>query len=147
EFEPLVIADPVLQRIRGHGIGRAQISRGIASLAIEIRRHLIHIAPKFGLVGRTAGVEHSHDLPRSFAELHAVADVRVGKAVAYGFADDHFALAGLEPASLDQLRAGSKFEAIGHHATHGDVHFARAVLARKHDDHNPLARNHGLPVT
>ena len=63
QLQPLIVADPVLERVGGNGIGCTQVRRRKSTLAIEIRGHLIHVAPNLGFVGRSASVKDPHHFP------------------------------------------------------------------------------------
>ncbi len=63
--------DGVLQGSAGRWIRRTQICRCKRALAIEIRCHLVHVAPDFRLVRATARVEDAHHFPRTLAELQS----------------------------------------------------------------------------
>ena len=71
------------------------------------------------------------------------------------FADHDFALAGGEPAAFYQLQFRlavavflflTQLNSGRHQAAHGDVHIARAIFARKNDDHDPLTGGERLTL-
>src|SRR6204780_4002670 len=79
----------------------------------------------------------------------------MSEAVANRITDDDFTLPGFEPAAFEQLHFWlaswsvgqlAHFEAVGHHAANGNVHFTCSIFARQHDDNDPFARGHGLAV-
>src|SRR4029077_10719863 len=88
---------------RGRRILAAKIRRCIRSLPIEIRSHLIHVAPDLRIVGATTSVENANHFPRTLSKLHRVARCGVGEAPLDRATHNNLPLSGLEPTSLDQL--------------------------------------------
>ena len=147
QLQSLIVADSVLQSLRGQWISRSEIGGAINPLPVEIGVHLVNVAPDLGFISSAACVEDADHLPLAFTEFYRVAHVGMCKPPMNTVAHHHFALSWRKPAALGQLHGWPQFQAILHHAADGDVYFAGTIFAGQHDHNCDFARDERFAVT